>query len=175
MKEDIGRSGSSRPEGDNLPLSGRKLSDPVAGIGQSIEEPRQNDNRSGARRLLALDKSLVETNGDVPPENLKGCFAFYVKRARSCEGAFETNFEEIGGAALELKLRLELSEEEEGIQLDEDVVADLALNAEAGSRGEQFSASAELDSVGGESVVGLATEAGVVTGREIDGDAVELW
>src|SRR5262249_62115715 len=83
--------------------------------------------------------------------------------------------EEIGGAPRELKLSFELSEEEEGIQLDEDVVADLALNAEAGSRGEQFSASAELDSVGGESVVGLATEAGVGTGREIDGDAGELW
>src|SRR5262249_60197436 len=83
--------------------------------------------------------------------------------------------EEIGGAPRELKLSFELSEEEEGIQLDEDVVADLALNAEAGSRGEQFSASAELDSVGGESVVGLATEAGGVTGREIDGDGGGLW
>src|SRR5262249_50630890 len=67
----------------------------------------------------------------------------------------------------------ELSEEEEGIHLDEDVVPDLALNAEACGRSEQLSSSAKLHCVGGQCVVGLATKPGVVSRREIDGYPLE--
>jgi hypothetical protein len=98
-----------------------------------------------------------------------------VKRARTGERAFETDLEEIRGTAFELKLSMEVGEKGEGIELNEDVVADVAVNGEACSGSEEFGASAKLKGVGSDGEIGLAAKARVVAGREIDGYAVELW
>ena len=62
-------------------LPRRQVSGPVGRTRERFLQARQHVDRFGQRRLLAFDHHLVDTDGNIPPENRKRRLAFQAQRA----------------------------------------------------------------------------------------------
>ena len=173
MQQNVRRSGS-RIQCHQRSLSHRHLCGPVVRMPERLLQAWQHFNRRRTRRLLTLDQRLVDADGHVPPKDLERSLALQMQWSWSSQRAFHFDFEETGGTALELQLRMKLCDEEEGIKLDQHVVPNLPVNAKAGRRRIQLRTCTELDGIRRQREVGFTPNARVIPGGQIDGDTFQL-
>src|ERR671913_570304 len=139
--------------------------------------PAVRDSNDGAvsfsSSVISRNERLVEADGEVAPEDFERRLALDAQRAWPRQRAFDLDLEEVGRAALELHGGVEVGLEGERVELDQHVVADLPVDAEAGGARHQLGARAELERVRGEREVALAAQPKVFALAQADGDALK--
>ena len=145
----------------------RRVRERLLQLGKKIDRRRQ-------RRLLAVDQRLVEAHREVAPEDRERRLAAHAQRPRPLELTLDRHREQVARTALQLHLGMEVGDEMQRRDLDQHVVADVALDAEAVGGGVELRARAELHGVGGDREVGLAGEPRIVARRERNRYAREL-
>ena len=88
---------------------------------------------SGRGGFSPCDQGPVDADRHIPPQDFERRLGLDVQRPRAGQRAFDPHLEQVGRAALELQLGVELGQELERGELDQHVEADFALDAEAGA------------------------------------------
>ena len=149
---------------------------PIAAVAQGREQLLERVDARRQRWPLAADQRRVDADRNVPPQDLEGCLGAHRQRARAFERTLDLDLDDVARALADLHAGHELSQEVEGAQRDQHVEAGIAGDVEAHRPfGIQVRRGAELHAVGGQCEVGLAGQARVAAGGQVQRQAFERW